>query len=411
MRFLLLSAIALMTTVGAVAKTNVEKEMLDTFVKYTAINSQSHDDSLYTAGEYRMALAIKADADAIVAETGAKGVDVIMSPECYVYVDIPSNIKGSCPTLGISCHLDVTPEIKSGEIHPVVDTRDGHTIVRTDGTTLLGADDKCGCTIAMQLVRTLLRDKKIKHGRVVVAFCPREDVGHSADNIDAGIFSPDILFDLDGEEGKEVTISNFTARSFDVRFIGKEAHPGYAKAEKYGDAVAAAAEFVAFIPAEYRPENTEGEEGYIHPWSFKQKGVEMDVTVKTRLRYFDKKQGELFDKILADALAQVARKFPNVTTEVLNTQMQYENVAYTLYPGIKDVVAKAAATTGKEIEFKSARGGTTAAMMAAKGQNGGLCLFTGQHEIHSTREWADLTEMAEAYDLMLQIIKDIPKIN
>lgn len=166
--------------------------------------------------------------------------------------------------MGINYHLDVTPEALGGNIVPIVDTRDGLTIVRTDGTTLLGADDKCGCTIAMQLIRSILSDKSIKHGTLLFAFCPNEDVGRAAYGIDAKSFSPDILFNLDCPEANVVTKSNFTARGFNVKFIGREAHPSDAKAQKLGDATAAAAAFISYFPVESRPENSEGTQGYIH---------------------------------------------------------------------------------------------------------------------------------------------------
>lgn len=400
-----LVAIAFFASLGLAAQSSVQKSMLDTFVKYASIDSQSNYDSICTKGQHIMALALKSDVEEAVARSKASGVKVRLSDANYLYVTIPANIRSACPTMGISCHLDVTPEAPGGRIVPVVDTRDGRTIVRTDGTTLLGADDKCGCTIAMQLIRSILSDKSIKHGTLQFAFCPNEDVGRAADGIDSKFFSPDILFDLDGTEGNVVTKSNFTARGFNVKFIGREAHPGDAKAQKLGDATAAAAAFISYFPVESRPENSEGTQGYIHPWSFDKEGA--DVTVQTRVRYFDKSEGELFDRMLSGAIADVERKFPNVKVEIVYDDLQYENVAYTLHPRAKSLVENAAAKIGKDITFADERGGTTASMFAAKGLNGGMCVFTGQHEIHSTREYADLQEMEEAYRLMLEIIRSV----
>lgn len=403
-----LVALALLTSLGVASQSQVQKNMLDTFVKYASIDSQSDYDSICTQGQHNMALTLKADVEYAIAKSKVAGVKVQLSDQSYLYVTIPANVRTTCPTMGISCHLDVTPEAPGGNIVPIVDNRDGHTIVRTDGTTLLGADDKCGCTIAMQLIRTILSDKSIKHGTLQFAFCPNEDVGRAADAIDAKLFSPDILFDLDGPEGNVVTKSNFTARGFNVKFVGREAHPGDAKAQKLGDATAAAAAFISYFPVESRPENSEGTQGYIHPWSFDKDGA--DVTVQTRVRYFSKSEGELFDRMLSGAIADVERKFPNVKVEIVYDDLQYENVAYTLHPQAKFLVENAAAKTGKDITFADERGGTTASMFAAKGLNGGMCVFTGQHDIHSTREYADLQEMEEAYNLMLEIIRQIPTL-
>lgn len=407
MKYLFLT-FALLVSLGMAAHSSVQKSMLETFVKYASIDSQSNYDSISTQGQRNMALALKADVEEAVAKSKVSGVKVTLSDENYLYVTIPSNVNSQCPTMGISCHLDVTPEAVGGEIHPIVDTLNGHTIVRTDGTTLLGADDKCGCTIAIELIRTVLNDKSLKHGTLQFAFCPNEDIGRAAEGIDSKLFSPDILFDLDGTEGELITVSNFTARGFNVKFIGNDAHPGDAKAHKLGDATAAAAAYISYFPVESRPENSEGTQGYIHPWSFDKEGV--NVTVQTRVRYFDKAEGELFDRLLAGAVADVERKFPNVKVEIEYDDLQYENVAYTLHPQARTLMENAASKTGKKVTFANERGGTTAAMFAAKGLNGGMCVFTGQHDIHSTREYADLREMEEAYLLMLEIIRQIPSL-
>lgn len=392
----------------ATASNPLQKSMLETFIRYASVNSQSDYDSVCTAGQQAMALVLKTDIDDANRKSGIKGASCMLSDKNYLYVSIPANIKNSCPTMGISCHIDVTPEAPGGNIKPITDTRNGHIIVRTDGSTLLGADDKCGCTIAMELIRTLLSDKKLKHGKIMFAFCPNEDVGRAADGIDPATFSPDILFDLDGPGGEVVTKSNFTARGLNLKFIGRDAYPGNAKAGRLGDTTAAAATFIAATPVENRPENTEGLQGYIHPWSFEKSGA--DVTVQTRIRYFDKKEGEKFDTIVKDALTRIARDFPNVKTEILYDDLQYENVAYTLHPHALTLVENAAAKSGKRITFADERGGTTASMFAAKGLNGGMCVFTGQHDIHSTREYADLQEMEESYLLMLEIIREIPSL-
>jgi len=395
-------------TLGYSQTNSVQHSMLDTFTKYASIDSQSNYDSICTVGQHNMAMAIKSDVDSLIKAYNARGSQSSVSEQNYVYVSIPSNIKSRCPSLGISCHLDVTPEAPGGNIIPVVDSKDGRTIVRTDGSTLLGADDKCGCTIAMELIKALLSDKKQKHGEVMFAFCPNEDVGRAADAIDAEIFNPDILFDLDGAGGEVITKSNFTARGFNVKFIGRDAHPAEAKAQKLGDATAAAATFISFFPVEIRPENTEGLQGYIHPWGFEKENT--DVVVQTRVRYFDKAEGEYFDRLLKEAIAKVKKDFPNVGVEIIFDGLQYENVAYTIHPQATDLVEAAAKRIGKKITFADERGGTTASMFAAKGLKGGMCLFTGQHEIHSTREYADLQEMEDAYRLMLEIIREVPSL-
>lgn len=394
-------------TVTASAADDVQTRMLETFTELARINSQSSYDSVSTYGQHVMAFKIESDVKALFKGDSKLGT-VTVSPSNYVYVALEPNVKKECPTLGISCHLDVTPEVPGENIVPVVDTRNGHTIVRTDGSTLLGADDKCGVTIALQLIDKLVKDKSVKHGKVMFAFCPNEDVGRAADDIDTTLFNPDILFDLDGPEGEIVTRSNFTARGFNVKFKGREAHPSTAKADRLGDATAAAATFIAFFPIEHRPETTDGLQGYIHPWDFVKEDA--DVTVQTRVRYFDKEEGIKFDRLLKDAVAKVEKDYPNVGVDILFDGLQYENVAYSMHPASQSLIESAAAKTGKHIRFADERGGTTASMSAAKGLKGGMCIFTGQHDIHSTREWADLQEMEEAYSLMLEVIRDVANL-
>ena len=132
--------------------------------------------------------------------------------------------------------------------------------------------------------------------------------------------------------------------------------------------------------------------------------------MQTRVRYFDKAEGEYFDRLLNEAIAKVRKDFPNVGVEITFDGLQYENVAYTIHPQAKQLVETAAANIGKNVSFAVERGGTTASMFAAKGLKGGMCVFTGQHEIHSTREYADLQEMEEAYNLMIEIIKGVTSI-
>lgn len=395
---------------GAMASNPLQDSMLETFVKYARIDSQSCEDSVCTYGQHVMALALKDDVESMIRDSKVKGVECELSQENYLYVTVPSNLKRECPTIGISCHLDVTPENVGTNINPVVDTLDGHTIVRTDGSTLLGADDKCGCTISIHLIKALLTDRNLKHGKVTFVFCPNEDIGRAAYGINPAIFSPDILFDLDGTGGEVVTDANFTAVGLTVKFIGHDAHPSEAKAGKLGDATAAAATFIASVPLEHRPENTEGRQGYIHPWSFEKEKDGIDVVVQTRIRYFDKEEGAEFEKILSDALTRIGRDFPNVTTEILYHELQYDNVAYTLHPAAHALVENAAKRIGKNVKFKEERAGTTASMFVAKGLKGGMCVFSGQHHPHTTREYADLQEMEDAYRLMLDIIKSVPEI-
>lgn len=424
-------------------KTVDKQEMLNLLLKYLAVNSGSIDTNEgypMTPGQEEMARLLKSDAEAL-------GAKVTLSEWNYVYIDIPSNLDYNVPVLGISCHLDYNTETyganitwdKLPEIHPIVieykggdieqapgrfikvdsvEGKDlpkliGTTIVHTDGTTVLGGDDKNGCAIVMSLLRTILQEG-VKHGRVQIVIAPNEDIGAAALKIDSQYFNPDILFDVDGGGGNEIMASNFTARGLNVEFLGHDAYPGEAKAQKLGDAYAASSAFTASIPLKYRPERTDGFEGYIHPYEAKEEKIEdadgnqqKKYTVKSRIRFFDPEEGKLFDALIKESLKKVAEDHPNVTIKVVFDDIQYENVALTMNPASYSVLGRAAARTGQDIKFTSVRAGTTAAMFAAKGLSAGMCLFSGQHNDHTPKEYTCLEEMMDAYKLLLHAIDEV----
>lgn len=415
-----------------IAKKAVSHEkMLERLMKYISVESWSlydnvNNDWTMTEGQAEMAAMLAADAKAL-------GADVYLSPDNYVYVTVPSNLKYDVPSVGISCHLDYSQEAPYQGINPTVlkyqggdivlsegvvlspdspegkDLKylEGKTLIHTDGKTLLGGDCKNGCAVAMSVLETLMKSD-MKHGEVQFVWCPNEDVGMSAMRIDTERFNPEIYYDIDGEGATEVGVSNFTAREFYVKFIGKDAHPGDAKAMKMGDALAAAAEFVAAIPIDCRPEHSEGTQGYMQAYGFNQTGH--DWFVKFRIRYFDKADGEKYDGIVKQALADVRRDHPEVGIEIHTDEIRYENVAYSLHPECINALCAASEKIGKNLDLKANRGGTTASMMAAKGLNGGLLVFSGQHAIHSIYEYSVLEEVHETYMLMLHTIDQVSQL-
>lgn len=414
-----------------------EQEMLDMLLRYISIESGSQipapGDTSYpiTKGQIHMAELLKADAEAL-------GADVNMSEWYYVYVDIPSNIDKEIPVIGFSCHMDYSPEAPGTGIRPQVitygggdikladgsvispenpDGKDlpgltGKTLIHTDGRTLLGGDDKNGCTILMSLIKTVM-DPDVKHGPIQIVFCPNEDIGMAQMKIDTTYFNPDILFDVDGSGGKNIMASNFTARGLTVKFIGHPAHPAEAKAQHMGDALAAAATYIADVPLEYRPERTEGKEGYIHHYQIDtiNDSNGTNYIVMSRVRYFDKEEGKLFDRIISSSLEKVHRDFPYVMTEILYDGIQYDNVEYSMHPSSHYVISRAAARSGIDVEFVAERGGTTAAMFTTRSLKGGMGIFSGQHNDHSPHEYTCLEEMYDSYILLLHAVDEVAHLD
>ena len=407
-----------------------QKAMLNRFLDYLAIESASfYPDE----NEYPMTAAQKEMGELLASDAKALNADVTLSEWGYVYVNIPSNVVKPIPTIGIVCHMDITPEAPHTGIKPTVlkykggiinlgngildpstpqgadlNNLIGKTLIHADGTTILGGDDKNGCAILMSIIETV-QQQGFKHGPLQFVFCPNEDVGLAALKIDTTYFNPDILIDVDLDGGKKVAVSNFTAEGLKVRFIGNDVHPVVAKELHLADALAAVSTYIARIPLQYRPENREGKQGYLQAYELRQSDDKKSYTIETRIRYFDRKEGEEFNRILRENLQYVQESFPYVKIEIMAEGLQYANVAYTMHPQSIPLIQEAANRCKIELEMEDLRAGTTAAMLSTKGLPGGLSIFSGQHNDHSIYEYSVLDEMYDAYILLLTMIDEIQK--
>ena len=429
------------------AKEKKRKKTIETIIRrfttYATINSQSWD--AYDPIEFPISDGQEEIAELIEQELRTIGSDkdliVSRSDYQYVYATIPANCEG-VPSIMFMAHMDCTPECAGGEITPIVhrnyDGGDiqlpagitlspetpqgkhlancvGKTIITSDGYTLLGADDKTGCTILVTLIETILNDKKLKHGDLHFVFSQNEDIGRAAERFEEEYVDgqPDIVIDVDGDAPTAFSVENFTAVGRNYIFQGKNAHPGNGFYNQYGDALTAASYFIGQLPPETHPSASKGKEGYIHCYSIEPlidvNGEETPQTylVKVRLRYFDAQEGDAFRQLLDEAAELTAKAFPYVVTEAEPEVMQYENVAYTMYPGLGDLIIEAAEKEGVKLTPRSERGGTTAAMLAAKGQKGGPCLYSGQQAEHSVYEWTCAEDMYQMVMVARSIIETV----
>lgn len=426
-----------------------QEKMLERFLSYVKIESQSIDEPSMTTfpmtdGQMEIAKFIYNE----VKGFGGKDVKVTLSEDFYVYIDIPANTKKNVPSVLFMAHMDVTPEAPGKGIKPMVhrnyDGGDislpggitispnnpqcahlkdlkGKTIVTSDGTTLLGADDKTGCTVIITMVEELIKNPKFKHGRVMVALSQNEDVGKAAMRYDPKVFGdkPDMVIDVDGSTFDQYSIANFTAIGQTYYFKGNKAHPSYGKKEKYADALTAASYFIGLVPPEINPSAREGKEGYVHCYSLAHPLNESgkpnvnDYVVKVRLRYFDQEEGAYQKKLMEDNLKKVQAAFPFVEARKTDDQMQYENIAYSMPNYVPELVKKAAHDAGMEMREKYARGGTTSAMMVARFPDvipGGCDFYSGQNAEHSCFEWACLEEMMTLVNITENIINSSTSI-
>ena len=429
------------------AKEKKRKKTIETIIRrfttYATINSQSWD--AYDPTEFPISDGQEEIAELIEQELRTIGSDkdliVSRSDYQYVYATIPANCEG-VPSIMFMAHMDCTPECAGGEITPIVHRNYdggniqlpagitlspetpqgkhlancvGKTIITSDGYTLLGADDKTGCTILVTLIETILNDKKLKHGDLHFVFSQNEDIGRAAERFEEEYVDgqPDIVIDVDGDAPTAFSVENFTAVGRNYIFHGKNAHPGNGFYNQYGDALTAASYFIGQLPPETHPSASKGKEGYIHCYSIEPlidvNGEEtpQNYLVKVRLRYFDAQEGDAFRQLLDEAAELTAKAFPYVVTEAEPEVMQYENVAYTMYPGLGDLIIKAAEKEGVKLTPRSERGGTTAAMLAAKGQKGGPCLYSGQQAEHSVYEWTCAEDMYQMVMVAKSIIETV----
>lgn len=417
------------------------------FVNYARINSQSTESEDVTAfplsmGQRQMARLV--EQDLLKMAKNNKSLQVVRSEREYVYAKLPATTKRKLPSIMLMAHLDITPEAPGGNIKPIVHRNYqggdiilpsgvvlspnspqgkhlkeciGKTIITSDGNTLLGADDKTGCTVLVSLICNLLYGKPFEHGDLYFVFSQNEDIGRAADGFETKYVggNPDVVIDVDGDDPHAFSVENFTAAMRIYTFHGKSAHPGEGYANKYGDALTAASYFVGQIPPYKHPSVSRGKQGYIHCYDISHpkdstgKVISDDYLVKVRLRYFDKLEGDTLRQMLDSAEGKTIDAFPFVKVEASAEILQYENVAYTMYPTLPDIIKKAYASLGKKVSPRSERGGTTSAMIAAKGLRGGACIFSGQQAEHSVYEWTCVEDMMDMTKILQKIIMLINK--
>ena len=419
-----------------------KKHILDRFLNYVKIESQSIDDPNpesfpMTEGQIEMANFIFNELKAIDKDNMT---DIKMSPDYYIYVKVPSNLEKEVPSVMFMAHMDVTPEANGKGINPQVhynyDGSDivlgnglvlspskpegqhlkdlvGKTIITSDGNTLLGADCKTGCTILVTLFEQMLGDPTFKHGDVYLSFSQNEDVGKAAMRMDMSYFdcTPDILIDVDGGDYGQFSKANFTAEGRTYLFKGNLAHTSHGKELKYADARTAMAYFIGQLPPDIHPSYSEGHQGYVHCYNMEMLPNGHDVRIRFRIRYFDKADGEHYKAVLDEAYNKTLQAYPFVKIELENDELQYENVAYNMHPDAVNVIERAAEKTGIPMEGVDLRAGTTGALMVAKGLPGGPCIYSAQQAEHSVLEWSCLEEMIEIVHLTRHVVIEVSELN
>jgi tripeptide aminopeptidase len=400
-------------------------ELLERFCRYVKINTQARDGSgKYPSSEGQWDLA-----RLLVDELKAMGAsDVEITEHALVYATIPATIIERTPTIAWLAHMDTSPEYSGANVKPmvhapytggditlpgdptqVIRVKDcpelndviGKTIITTDGTTLLGADDKAGVAVIMQTASYLLKHPEIPHGPIRLCFTCDEEIGHGVDHLNPARLGAIAAYTLDGAKPGEFEGETFSADKATVTIKGVVIHPALAK-NRMVNAVKLAGEFLDRLPKGcFSPETTDGRESFVHPYTI-EGGVPL-VTLRFLLRTFHTpelaEQAALLRKIASELMAQQ----PNCKIDVL-VEKQYRNMADGMdkEPRAIPYLEKAIARTGLEPRKLSIRGGTDGSRLTEIGVPTPN-LFTSEHNIHSPLEWACLEEMEQAVKALVEL--------
>ena len=407
-------------------ETAEKRELLERFLRYVQVDTQSDEDATCSPSTEKQ----KDLSRILVEELKALGcVDAAMDGWGQVFATVPSNLPAGAkaPVLGFLAHLDtyvgtpgggVKPQIveryvggdltlpATGEKIPAATNPNlerclGHTLVHTDGRTLLGADDKAGIAEIMTMVAWLGRHPEFPHGELRIGFTPDEEVGRGTEHFDVEAFRAAYAYTLDGSDLGEIEDATFCADSATVTLTGHDVHPGYAKGVMI-NAVRVAAAIVEALPQAHLPETTEGMESYLHPH-----GLSGDVTraeLKLQVRAFTEEELKAREDSLRAVVAEVAARFPGVATQMA-IKTSYRNMALKIAedPKVLDYALEAVERQGLRPERKAIRGGTDGANLSFRGlltPN----IFAGGQSFHSVYEWVSLEWMAEAVGVCLQLL-------
>jgi tripeptide aminopeptidase len=361
-------------------------DVLERFLRYVRVDTQSDHASGARPSTVRQ-LDLSRLLHRELEELGLE--DLVLTEEGYVFGTLP----GTGPTVGLLAHVDVSPESS-----PLLAQRLGHDIVTSDGTTLLGADDKAGVAEIMAAVAYLKSQPELEHATVRVGFTTDEETGHGTDGFDLAQFGADFAYTVDGGEVGEIENESFSAVELKVTFAGVGVHPGYAKG-KLVNPIKLAATFIEKLPKDtLSPETTEGREGYVHPHRID--GNAEACTVAFLLRDHD-------DAKLAEHEALVRRLATETHPDAsFERWLQYRNMRAKLdvVPYVVEAAFEATRRIGLEPRSEPIRGGTDGSRLTEMGLPTPN-LYAGGNEIHSVREWISVQDLATSAAGLVELLK------
>lgn len=397
---------------------------MDKFLRYVAVETTSNDSSDTQPSSKCQLDLLQMLAD----ELNAMGVKATLDEWGYVMATIPSNIDKDVPAVGFIAHVDTAPDASGKDIKPqiienyngedillnaqtgvkipVADFPEikqykGQTIITTDGTTLLGADDKAGVAEIMSAVEYIMEHPEFKHGEIKIGFTPDEEIGRGVDKFDVEKFGAQYAYTMDGGQIGELEYENFNAASAKIHIQGRNVHPGYAK-DKMINAIIIAMELNGMLPVQQRPEFTSGYEGFFHIVGIT--GAVEEASVSYIIRDHSMAKFEQKKALMKDVVAFINAKYGEGTA-VLEMKDQYYNMREQVEPHyhIIEKAIKAMEMADIKPMVQPIRGGTDGARLSFMGLP---CpnIFAGGHNFHGKLEYLPLQSMEKASQVVLNII-------
>ena len=406
------------------------QHIIDRFTKYIKIDTQSDPNNEAfpsTEKQWNLAKILVED----LKDIGLQ--DVTLDDNCYIMATLPSNVDYEVPTIGFIAHMDTSPDYSGTNVNPQIhknyDGKDivlnkeqniilspdyfddlllykGQTLITTDGTTLLGADDKAGITEIITAMEYLIQHPEIKHGEIKVAFTPDEEVGKGAHKFDVKKFGAKWAYTMDGSQIGELEYENFNAAGAKVIIEGKSVHPGYAKG-KMINSLLIANDFIASLPKNEIPQETEGYEGFFHLHSIN------GSVEKTELQYIIRDHDR---KLFEDRKEQFKKTAENINSKLgqnliqVEVKDQYFNMKEKVEPVkyIVDIAKEAMEGLGIKPIVKAIRCGTDGSQLSYMGLP---CpnIFAGGHNFHGRYEYVPVESMVKATEVIVKIAEKTAK--
>lgn len=412
----------------AFIKSNTMQHIIDRFISYVTVDTESDpnsDTTPSTAKQWDLA-------NKLVEELKAIGLeDVTIDEHAYIMATLPSNVEHEVPVIGFVSHFDTTPDFTGANVKPqIIENYDGgdiilnkdqnivlspnyfkdmllykgQTLITTDGTTLLGADDKAGITEIVTAMEYLVQHPEIKHGKIRIGFTPDEEIGRGAHKFDVAKFGAEWAYTMDGSRIGELEYENFNAAGAKITFRGKSVHPGYAKG-KMINSMLIANKFISKLPKEEVPEKTSGYDGFFHVTGIT--GSIEETTVHLIIRDHDRKKFEKRKKLVKKITDKINRKFARqfgediaiaeIKDQYFNMKEKVESVMH-----IVDIAERAMKELGIKPLIKPIRGGTDGSQLSYMGLP---CpnIFAGGHNFHGKYEYVPVESMQKAVEVIVRI--------